>query len=80
MAAGIESGEDSPLSTTGNIIGILTFALGVFSFCAAFFAITHDALREIMDMQAALEERGSHIYELECYFEALDIAADAVCR
>ena len=68
---------DSPLSIAGNITGILTFALGVFSFCAAFFAITYDAHREIQDLKDTVKERKLHIDEIERYFEELDIAADA---
>ncbi|KAK3360375.1 hypothetical protein B0T25DRAFT_446864 [Lasiosphaeria hispida] len=72
-----ESAADSPLSIAGNITGILTFALGVFSFCAAFYAITYDAHREIQDLKDAVAERKSHVDELERYFEELDVAADA---
>ncbi|PVH68450.1 hypothetical protein DL98DRAFT_599520 [Cadophora sp. DSE1049] len=69
---------DSPLSTTGNIIGILTFALAVFSFCAAFYAITHDAPREIEAYRESLKERKDHIKEIKRYFDELDIVADSV--
>ncbi|KAF2122222.1 hypothetical protein BDV96DRAFT_682204 [Lophiotrema nucula] len=68
---------DSPLSTTANVLGILTFALGLISFCAAFFAITHDAHREITDYQYSMREKKGHIDEIYKYFEELDIAADS---
>ena len=68
---------DKALSTTGDVIGILTFALGVFSFCAAFFAITHDAPREIEDYKESLEERKGHIEKARGYFDELRRVADS---
>ncbi|KAM5345989.1 hypothetical protein ACJ41O_011850 [Fusarium nematophilum] len=68
---------DSPLSTTGNIIGLLTFALGLFSFCAAFYAITHNATQEIDDYEKSLAERKAHIAQIRQYIEDADVAADA---
>jgi len=72
-----EGPADSPLSIAGNVTGILTFALGVFSFCAAFYAITYNAHGEIQSLKEAIEERKLHVDELERYFEELDVAADA---
>ncbi|RTE70487.1 hypothetical protein BHE90_015116 [Fusarium euwallaceae] len=34
--------DDSPLSTTGNITGILTFALGLFTFALALYTVTRN--------------------------------------
>lgn len=72
-----DSPSDSPLSTTGNVVGILTFALGVVSFLAAFYAITHNAPREIQNYKDSLKERKDHIKEISLYFEELDVVADA---
>jgi len=71
-----EGPTDSALSIAGNVVGILTFALGVFSFCVAFYTITYDAHREIQDLKDAFEGGKSHVEELGRYFEDLDIAAD----
>ena len=68
---------DSPLSTTGNVIGILTFVLGIVSFCAAFYAITHNAPQEILDYKESLRERKAHIKQIHQYFEELNDEADS---
>ncbi|KAK3324980.1 hypothetical protein B0H66DRAFT_529033 [Apodospora peruviana] len=67
----------APSASLETSPGILTFALGVFSFCAAFYAIRYNAHREFQDLKDAVEERKSHVDELERYFEELDVAADA---
>jgi hypothetical protein len=72
-----EDQPDSPLSTTANVLGILTFALGLLSFCAAFFAITHDAHREMQESKYSIKERKAHIQVLQQYFRELDTVADS---
>ncbi|TPX16471.1 uncharacterized protein E0L32_003765 [Thyridium curvatum] len=67
---------DSPLSTTGNVIGILTFALAVVSFLAAFYAITHNAPDEIEDYKMSLRDREVHIQKIRDYFDEADRYAD----
>jgi hypothetical protein len=67
---------DSPLSTTSNIIGILTFALATFTFCVAFYAATADAPREAMSYKGYVEQRKKHIQEIGQFFEEKDVAAD----
>lgn len=68
--------EDSPLSTTANIIGILTFALATFSFCLAFYAATADAPREMKRFEDYVIQREAHINEISEFFEDRDIEAD----
>lgn len=67
---------DSPLSTTANIIGILTFALGTLSFCIAFYAATADAPWEIKSYQDYIIQRRVHINEITQFFQDRDIEAD----
>ncbi|KAH8691734.1 hypothetical protein GQ44DRAFT_201771 [Phaeosphaeriaceae sp. PMI808] len=71
-----ECPPDSPLSMTGNIVGILTFALAIFSFCAAIFAITNNAPQEIKDCEEYLKELKGHIQEIDGYFKRLNMEAD----
>jgi len=68
---------DSPLSTAANITGILTFALGIVSFCAAFYAITYNASQEIRDCNDSLREMKAHINQIAEYFEELKAEADS---
>lgn len=69
-------GGDSPLSTTGNITGLLTFALATFSFCLAFYIATEGALKEMDDYQVYLDQRKDHIAVIRQFFEERDIEAD----
>ncbi|KAI0521175.1 hypothetical protein F5B22DRAFT_41262 [Xylaria bambusicola] len=68
--------SDSPLSVTGNIIGILTFALGVFAFCATLFAVLRGANEEICRIRQTLNETESEIQDIYPYFTGLELEAD----
>jgi hypothetical protein len=48
--------SDSPLSVTGNVVGILTFALGIAAYCIAFYVLGRGALDEIEGFQADIEQ------------------------
>ncbi|KAH8755067.1 hypothetical protein F5883DRAFT_571883 [Diaporthe sp. PMI_573] len=67
---------DSPLSTTSNIVGILTFALATLSFCLAFYAATADAPREMRSYKGCLIQREAHIEEIGQFFNKRDVEAD----
>ncbi|KAG8156543.1 hypothetical protein KVR01_013647 [Diaporthe batatas] len=67
---------DSALSTTANIIGILTFALATLSFCLAFYAVTADAPREMKRFADYVTQRKAHINEISEFFEDRDVEAD----
>jgi hypothetical protein len=68
--------EDSALSTTANILGILTFVLATLSFVIAFYAATADAPREIKSFQDYAIQREDHINEIAEFFEDRGIEAD----
>lgn len=68
---------DSPLSTTANIIGILTFALATFSFCLAFYAATADAPREVQSYKCYVFQRRAHIEDIRQFFNERAIEADS---
>lgn len=67
---------DSPLSTTANIIGILTFALAAFSFCLAFYAATADAPREVESYKGYVFQRRAHIEDIRQFFDERAVEAD----
>lgn len=71
---------DSPLSTTGNVLGILTFALGVFAYLAVFFAMTRGAENEIRYCARVLAETEDHIKEIEYYKDLLTARGDQDAR
>ncbi|KAI1281697.1 hypothetical protein F5Y07DRAFT_266987 [Xylaria sp. FL0933] len=68
--------NDSPLSVTGNVLGIATFALGVFAFCATLFTVTRAANSEIRYYTQTLEETDRHINQISTYFTRLELEAD----
>ncbi|KHE85862.1 hypothetical protein GE21DRAFT_1348241 [Neurospora crassa] len=63
---------DSPLSTISNVVGLLTFALGLLTLVVTFLSTTHSAEREIEDIREKLQARENHIREIEYHFEKLD--------
>ncbi|KAI0428765.1 hypothetical protein F5Y09DRAFT_343359 [Xylaria sp. FL1042] len=67
---------DSPLSVTGNVVGIATFALGVIAFCATLFTVTRGADGEIYYYKQTLEETDRHINQISAYFTRLELEAD----
>lgn len=67
---------DSPLSTTANIMGILTFALATFSFCLAFYAATADAPREVESYKNYVFQRRAHIEDIRQFFDERAVEAD----
>lgn len=54
-------GGDSPLSTTSNVLGILTFAIGLFFFVVAFFKITAGAENEIKKFKKAQIDSAEYV-------------------
>jgi hypothetical protein len=62
---------DSPLSWTGNVVGILTFALGVIISSAAFIAATRGADKEIQYSKEILRETKEHINKIHTQLDTL---------
>ncbi|KAK5994378.1 hypothetical protein PT974_04852 [Cladobotryum mycophilum] len=67
---------DSPLSTTGNILGILTFALGLVVSLFALLAVVRGAEHEVGFLVSSLEETGKQIRHSREYFHLLDVESD----
>lgn len=67
-----EDQGDSPLSTLSNVVGLLTFTLGLLTLVVTFLSIKHSAGREIENMREKLQARESHIREIEHHFKKLD--------
>ncbi|CEF72025.1 hypothetical protein FGSG_11692 [Fusarium graminearum PH-1] len=67
---------DSPLSTTGNILGILTFALGLFLSTFAFMVAVRSAETEIDDLIESLESTGRYIDQMTRFFATMNHEAD----
>ncbi|KAK4203626.1 hypothetical protein QBC40DRAFT_293743 [Triangularia verruculosa] len=65
--------DDSPLSTTGNITGILTFTLGLIASCVAFFFITRNANTEIQSLLDIVNETENHIIQMAKHIGRLDL-------
>lgn len=63
---------DSPLSTLSNVVGLLTFTLGLLTLVVTFLSITHSADREIEDIQEKLQARECHISQIEDHFNKLE--------
>lgn len=68
--------DDSPLSITSNILGILTFAAGLFLSFAAFVTITRNASNEIQDLYTTLDQTDKHIQFLKYHFRDLEGDSD----
>ncbi|CAG1990976.1 unnamed protein product [Fusarium graminearum] len=67
---------DSPLSTTGNILGILTFALGLFLSTVAFMVAVRSAETEIDDLIESLKSTGRYIDQMTRFFASMGREAD----
>ncbi|KAK4183674.1 hypothetical protein QBC35DRAFT_90920 [Podospora australis] len=67
-----KEGGDSPLSTTGNITGILTFFLGlVFSFIA-FFSLIRNADTELSNLLTIVSDTKNHISQITAHLTKLE--------
>lgn len=64
-----DCGGDSALSTTGSIVGILTFALGLLASYAAIGALTREALYEIDSFSSDLERIKTQVNSLLHFFK-----------
>src|SRR5512140_2835994 len=63
---------DSPLSTTGNVTGILTFAYAILASVALFFAVIGTADNELQQLATSQQQTSRHIETLYGYFADLD--------
>lgn len=68
--------DDSPLSMVANIFGILTFALGVFAYIAAFFAVTRGATKDMRDTEDVLKATQRQIEQITRFLDVLQNRAD----
>ncbi|KAK4452244.1 hypothetical protein QBC34DRAFT_399501 [Podospora aff. communis PSN243] len=68
--------DDSALSTTANVTGILTFALGLFASLLLFFSITRNADSEIRNLLHIVAETENHISGMRRYIRWLAIRRD----
>ncbi|RSL65590.1 hypothetical protein CEP53_003636 [Fusarium sp. AF-6] len=57
--------DDSPLSTTGNIVGILTFTLGLFTFIVALYTITRNGSVEKQYFDSYRVDRQAYVSRLK---------------
>jgi hypothetical protein len=62
---------DSPLTWTGNVLGILTFALGLIISSAAFVAATRGADKEIEYSKGILKETEEQIDKISTHMDTL---------
>ncbi|KAK5662379.1 hypothetical protein OQA88_8289 [Cercophora sp. LCS_1] len=67
---------DSPLSTTGNITGILTFAYAIIASCILFLSTIRTADSEMQQLFSQIRQTSRHIETLSNYFQDLDLVAD----
>ena len=68
--------SDSPLSVVANTLGILTFALGVTAYFAAFTAMTRGAAKEIEETWNVLRMTQEQIEQAKQFFNALADRSD----
>lgn len=68
--------DDSPLSVASNILGILTFGLGLLISVAAFIAITRSADTGIASSKATLHQTNQHIRQIDSYLDILELRSD----
>ncbi|RSM18126.1 hypothetical protein CDV31_003048 [Fusarium ambrosium] len=57
--------DDSPLSTTGSIVGILTFTLGLFTFIVALYTITRNGSVEKKYFESYRVDRQAYVSRLK---------------
>jgi hypothetical protein len=72
--------SDSPLSITGNVLGILTFALGLLASALAFLVITSGIQSELSTLELSLEKTGHQISHSRRYFQLRDSERDAILQ
>ncbi|KAK4224723.1 hypothetical protein QBC38DRAFT_288817 [Podospora fimiseda] len=70
--------DESPLSTTGNVTGILTFTLGLIVSCGAFFSIIRNADSEIKSLQDTVNEMEGHIFQMATHIGRLELRHNQV--
>lgn len=68
---------DSPLSVLANVLGILTFALGLAASFAAFAAITRGATREMEETWKVCSMAGQQIAQADRFLTTLHYRSDA---
>jgi hypothetical protein len=68
--------SDSPLSTTANITGILTFAYAILVSCLLFLASVRTADSEMQQLLSQTRQTSRHIETLSNYFQDQDLVAD----
>lgn len=67
---------DSPLSTTGNITGILTFAYALLASALVFLTVIRSADSEIHQLRASVDNTSRHIQTMYTYFSDLNLVGD----
>ncbi|KAJ3469425.1 hypothetical protein MRS44_003490 [Fusarium solani] len=72
--------RDSVLTTAANILGILTFAFGLFLSFTALVTITRNADNEVRDLLMALDRTDVHLGDINAYLAQLDIERDPVLK
>ncbi|MBE3047797.1 hypothetical protein IMZ48_35865, partial [Candidatus Bathyarchaeota archaeon] len=68
--------DDSALSVFANVLGILTFALGVVAYMVAFTAVTRGAANDIQDTSASLGMTSQHLEQTRRFFDDLQNEGD----
>ncbi|OAG37612.1 hypothetical protein AYO21_08220 [Fonsecaea monophora] len=68
--------SESALSTTADIFGILTFALGLFASCVAVMAAMYHANEDVEYYKGILRESREQIVQMKDLFEQMNIEAD----
>jgi hypothetical protein len=58
---------DSPLSVTGNVVGILTFALAMAASIIAFTSVTRNAPKDIKESREVLNAALEHMDSIKVY-------------
>ena len=76
QVAGSPGCGDSPLSTTGSVVGILTFALGLLAYLIAFLTITRGADQALAEMLATLDETDRQILGIKTLLDDAEREAD----
>jgi hypothetical protein len=72
--------RDSVLTTAANILGILTFAFGLFLSFTALVTITRNADNEVRDLLVALDRTDVHLGDINAYLAQLDIERDPALK
>lgn len=72
--------RDSVLTTAANILGILTFACGVFLSFTALVTITRNADNEVQDLSMALNRTDIHLGDINAYLAQLETERDPILK